>query len=110
MMRPVAHVARVDERPQLGPAADELAAGAIAPARPLDRELDVLGHELERRVRIRPVERLEVALEEAHAATLGRSRASGATPIRARLRSVKNSAMRLRATMPFGRYQCQMLL
>ena len=99
---------------------DELPAGAIRAAGPLDRELDVVGDKLERRVRIGAVERGEVALEEAcasrrsrvsaHAAAPARADASGATPTSARLRSVKNSAMRLRATIPLGRYQCQTLL
>jgi hypothetical protein len=110
VVSPVAHVAGIDERAQLLEAADELAAGAIAAVRPLDRELDLVGDQLERGVRIGPVEGREVALEEAHAAALARPVASGGTPISARQRSVKNAATLLSVTIPFGRYQCQTLL
>ena len=51
---------------------------AVAAVGPLDRELDVVGDELERGVRVGPVEGREVALEEAHAAALARPVASGA--------------------------------
>src|SRR4051794_18087452 len=107
---PVAHVAGVDEAAQLLTAADELAALGARARSPLDRERRVVGDELERRVRVGPVEGGEVRLEEGHAAALGRASASGATPSIARLREVKNSATRSSATIPFGRYQCQMLL
>ena len=109
-MGPVAHVAGVDERAQVLEAADELAAGAVAAVGPLDRELDVVGDQLEGGVRVGPVEGLEVALEERHAAALARPVASGGTPISARQRSVKNAATLLSVTIPFGRYQCQTLL
>jgi hypothetical protein len=36
--------------------------------------------------------------------------ASGATPISARQRSVKNAATLSSVTIPLGRYQCQTLL
>src|SRR5512132_708210 len=107
VVAPLAHVPGVDERAQLLEAADELAAGAVAVVSPLDRELDVVGDQLERRVRVGPVEGREVALEEAHAAALARPAASGGTPISARQRSVKNAATLLSVTIPFGRYQCQ---
>ena len=48
---------------QLRAAADELPAVAVRAPRPLDRELDVVAHELERRVRIGPVEGGEVELD-----------------------------------------------
>ena len=51
--------------------AEELAALAISRRRPLDRELHVLGHELQRAVRVGPVEPLEVPLEERHATIRG---------------------------------------
>ena len=63
-MGPAVHVARVDEAAQLLEPADELAALAVAAAGPLDRELDVRRDQLQRAVRIGPVETLEVALEE----------------------------------------------
>src|SRR4051794_11086803 len=110
VVRPVAHVAGVDERAQLRDAPGELAAPAVVAGGPLDRELEVVGHERERRVGIGPVEGGEVALEERHAATLARCAASGATPSSANARSVKKSATRSSGTIPFGRYQCQMLL
>ena len=67
-------VAGVDEAAQLVEPAEELAASAIVARRPLDRELHVLGHELQRAVRVGPVEALEVLLEEAsghHPRSLG---------------------------------------
>jgi hypothetical protein len=47
-MGPVAHVAGVDEAAELLAAADELAAADVRAVRPLDRELGVVGDELQR--------------------------------------------------------------
>ena len=66
VMRPALGVAGVDEPAQLVEPAEELAAAAIVARGPLDRELHVLGHELQRAVRVGPVEALEVLLEVRH--------------------------------------------
>jgi hypothetical protein len=65
-MRPPLGVAGVDEAAKLVEPAEELAASAILARRPLDRELDVLGHELQGAARVGPVEPLEVPLEVRH--------------------------------------------
>ena len=109
-MRPARGVPGVDEAAQLLAPAHELAALGIRARRPLDREAHVVGDEAERGVRLRPVEGLEVALEERHAAMRGRAVASGLTPIIASARAMKNSRTWSRPTRPLGRYQCQTLL
>ena len=98
------------KRAQLLAPAGELAALPVVARGPLDREVDVVGDEVERGVRIGPVEGGEVALEEASCrgpAELGGLRREADERD---VRSVKKPATRSRATIPFGRYQCQMLL
>ena len=51
-----------------------------------------------------------VCLLEVHAAARCGWSASGGTPTIASANPVKSSPTRVSATMPFGRYQCQMLL
>src|SRR3954471_3729378 len=99
-MGPATRVAGSGEARQLVAAASELT--ALLAVGPVDRELHALLHELEAAERIRPVERREVALEEAHAAA---SNGSGSSPRIARMRSVKKPAMRSSSMRPCGRNQ-----
>src|SRR5215211_4570191 len=100
VVRPALHVAQVDEAAQLLATTNELAAAAVAAGGPLDREFDVRGDQLERAVRIRAVQALEVAFEEAHATMLCRMTPPGSTPIMASARSLKNSATGSSVTIP----------
>ena len=74
MMNPGAPVTGVDERAQLIAAPGDLVAFPVRASRPLDRELHVLGHHVQGRIRVRSVQRREIALEEAHGRLPGRLR------------------------------------
>src|SRR3954471_6708203 len=108
MVRPPTRVTGLGEARELVAAARELP--ALLAIGPVDREGHVLVDQLEAAEGVRPVERGEVALEEAHAAASNPSSASRSTPSSAKMRSLKKLAMRSRSTRPAGRYQSQMLL